>query len=58
MGERQAISENIQVLEWVQHAFWTADISHLSDFDQKMVVRMEMWPLGLDLDREKTMIAI
>lgn len=56
MGERQAISENIRVLEWVQHAFWTADIGHLSDFDQDMVVRLEMWPLGLDLDREKTMV--
>jgi hypothetical protein len=56
MGERQAISENIRVLEWVQHAFLTADIGHLSDFDQDMVVRLEMWPLGLDLDREKTMV--
>lgn len=56
MGERQAISENIRVLEWVQNAFWTADIGHLSDFDQDMVVRMEMWPLGLDLDREKTIV--
>lgn len=56
MGERRAVSDRVDVLDWVQHAFWTANISHLSDFDQDMVVRLEMWPLGLDLDREETIV--
>lgn len=31
-------------------------LCHLSDLDQDIVVRMEMWPLGLDLDREETIV--
>ncbi|KUI60304.1 hypothetical protein VP1G_07520 [Cytospora mali] len=56
MRRRAAIAERISAMEWVHCAFWAADIQHLSDFDQDMVLRMELRALGLEGDREEVII--
>lgn len=44
---RAGIFERVAGMEWAKHAFWAADVSDLSDFDQDMVTRMELHTWGL-----------
>lgn len=53
MRFRAAILEAVSNMEWAQKAFVADDASDLDEFDQGMVVRMELLPFGLELDREE-----
>lgn len=45
--QRASIFERVADLQWVRDAFWARDVSHLSEFEQDMVVRLELYMVGL-----------
>lgn len=47
MTQRASIFERVADLQWVRDAFWARDVSHLSEFEQDMVVRLELYMVGL-----------
>lgn len=47
MTQRASIFERVADLQWVRDAFWARHVSHLSEFEQDMVVRLELYMVGL-----------
>lgn len=58
LRERASIFDRVASMEWAKHAFWAASVSHLSEFDQDMVTRMELHTWGLELDHEEVIMLI